>query len=71
MRESVPMPSHTSLMSAPTASQIFETALMKEILVAKKALDACLISSALLVLVTMMGGGIGAPVVLGMIFLRL
>ncbi len=62
MRESVPMPSHTCLTSAPTASQIEATALMNEIFIARNALEACLISSALLVLVMMSGGGICAPV---------
>ena len=36
------------------------TALMKEIFIARKALEACLISSALFVLVTMIAGGICA-----------
>ena len=40
------MPRATSLMSAPTASQTAATALMKEILVARKALAAYLIVSA-------------------------
>src|SRR3954447_19989265 len=40
------MPSTTSLTSAPTASQIAATALMNEILVARKALAAYLMVSA-------------------------
>src|SRR6185369_7055613 len=51
IRESVPMPSRTCSTSAPTASQTLATALIKEIFMARKALDACLISSALLALV--------------------
>ena len=61
IRASEPIPSQTSLMSAPTASQIFATALMKEIFVARNAFEACLISSALFVLVTIIGGGVLAP----------
>jgi hypothetical protein len=38
------------------------TALMKEIFMARNALEACLINSALLVLVTMMGAGNGSAV---------
>ena len=60
MRESVPTPWTTWFTFAPTDSQTEATALMKEIFIARKALDACLISSALFVLVTMMGGGIKA-----------
>ncbi len=40
------MPFMTWLTSAPAASQIFEMALMKEILAARKALEAYLITSA-------------------------
>ncbi len=56
----LPMPWHTWFTSAPTDSQMEATALMKEIFMARNALEACLISSALLVLVTMMGAGIEA-----------
>src|SRR5579859_6236095 len=51
MRESVPIPSRTCSTSAPTASHTLATALIKEIFIARKALEACLISSALLALV--------------------
>src|SRR5262249_61513338 len=47
IRPSLPMPLHTSSMSAPTDSQKFATALINEILSARKALDECLINSAL------------------------
>src|SRR5581483_11435759 len=48
MRASDPIPSTTWSMFAPTASHIVATALMKLIFIARKAFDACLISSALL-----------------------
>ena len=51
IRESVPIPRATCSISASTASHTFATALMKEIFSARKALQACLISSALLALV--------------------
>src|SRR2546430_11043711 len=43
--------SRTCSTSAPTASHTLATALIKEIFIARKALEACLISSALLALV--------------------
>ena len=46
MRASIPIPLATSVTSAPTSSQTFAISLMKEILVARKALDASLIISA-------------------------
>ena len=46
IRESRPMPVATSVISAPTRSQMFATSLIKLILVAKKALAAYLIISA-------------------------
>jgi hypothetical protein len=46
MRGSSPMPLATRATSAPDRSQIAATVLMKLILVARKALEACLISSA-------------------------
>ena len=55
---------------APTDSQTDATALMKEIFIARKALEACLISSALLVLVTMRGAGIEVRSGCGMASLR-
>ncbi len=48
MRGSRPMPRATSSTSAPARSQTRATWLMKLILVARKALEACLISSAVL-----------------------
>ena len=60
MRESVPMPWTTCFTLAPTDSQIDATALMNEIFIARKAFEACLINSALFVLVTISGGGICA-----------
>ena len=47
MRPSRPIPRATAWTSAPTASQRVEISLMKLILVARKALDAYLMSSAL------------------------
>src|ERR671911_1655607 len=47
MRPSSPMPADTSVTSAPTSSQRFEISFMKLILVARKALAAYLIISAL------------------------
>ena len=46
MRVSMPTPVATCSTSAPTASQMFATTLMKEIFTARKAIHACLISSA-------------------------
>ena len=46
MRLSLPIPTTTSLMSAPTPSQMAAMALMNDNLVAKKALAAYLIVSA-------------------------
>ena len=57
IRESVPIPSHTCCTFAPTDSQIDATALMKEIFIARNALEACLISSALFALVMISRGG--------------
>ena len=57
IRESVPIPSLTCSTFAPTASQIDATALIKEIFIARNALEACLISSALFELVTIRRGG--------------
>src|ERR1035438_5723528 len=57
MRASEPIPSRTWSTSAPTDSQIAATALMKLIFIARKALEAYLISSALFAVVTMKGGG--------------
>src|SRR5208282_6034825 len=57
IRESVPIPSHTCPTFAPTDSQIEATALMNEIFMARKAFEACLINSALFVLVMMRRGG--------------
>jgi len=42
---------------APTDSHMEATALMKEIFMARNAFEACLMSSALLLLVTMIGAG--------------
>src|SRR3989337_2868302 len=53
------MPLATSLMSAPSASQMLAISLMKEILVAKKALEAYLIISAVRSSVIMMGARSG------------
>src|SRR6266852_2583014 len=58
IRESVPIPSLTCSTFAPTDSQIDATALIKEIFIARNALEACLISSALFVLVTINRGGV-------------
>ena len=55
MRGSMEMPSLTSSMDAPTLSQRDAISLMKEILVARKALLAYLIISALVTSVTMKG----------------
>ena len=46
MRSSMPIARATSVTSAPVASHISETALMNEILVARKALAEALTSSA-------------------------
>ena len=51
------MPRATSSTSASTASQTLATELMKLIFIARKAFEACLISSALLALVRSSGGG--------------
>ena len=56
MRKSEPMPSLTWSTSAPTDSQRVATALMKLIFIARKALEAYLISSALLAVVAIRGG---------------
>ena len=50
-----PMPRATAVTSAPTFSHRSETMLMKEILVERKALAACLINSAVLMSVTTIG----------------
>jgi len=50
------MPRATCSTLALAASQRFETALTKDILRARKALEACLMISALLVLVSRSGG---------------
>ena len=71
MRLSVPIPWHTCCTLAPTDSQTDATALMNEIFIARNALEACLISSALLVLVTINGGGICARSGCGMASSRL
>ena len=57
MRLSSPMPRATCSMFASVASHRLETALMKEILSARKALEACLMISADLVEVFSSGGG--------------
>ena len=49
------MPSATWLTSAPTASHMSATMLMKEIFVERNAFAACLVSSAVLILVTRIG----------------
>src|ERR1700746_1787118 len=49
---SIPIPSATFDTSAPTASHKSDTMLMKEIFMARKEFDACLISSAELLSVT-------------------
>ncbi|MNN98100.1 hypothetical protein D3C81_2174050 [compost metagenome] len=49
---SIPMPCATSVTSAPTFSHMLAISLMKEILVARNALDAYLIISALRISVT-------------------
>ncbi len=59
MRLSAPMPTATSFTSAPSASQMLAISLMKEIFVARKALDAYLIISAVRRSVTMMGARSG------------
>jgi hypothetical protein len=46
MRGSYPIPVATSLMSAPSASQMLAISLMNEILVARNAFEAYLIISA-------------------------
>jgi hypothetical protein len=53
----VPIPSRTSSTFAPTDSQMVATALIKLIFIVRKAVDAYLITSADLVLVTITGGG--------------
>ena len=60
MRGSWPMPSATVTTSAPTSSQTLAISLMKVILVARKALDAYLIISAVATSVRMTGASIGA-----------
>jgi len=70
MRLSVPMPWHTCCTSAPTDSQIDATALTNEIFMARKALEACLISSALLALVMIKRRRKAHPVGAGMASLR-
>ena len=57
MRLSRPMPRATCSTFASVASQRFETALMNEIFSARKAFEACLMISALLVEVNRSGGG--------------
>ena len=56
MRESSPIARVTSLISAPTFSQRSAITLAYEIFSAKKEFDACLISSALLIVVTSSSG---------------
>ena len=56
MRRSRPMPRETSLTSAPRRSQMLAISLMKLILVARNALDAYLIISAVRMSVWMIGG---------------
>src|SRR5256885_16887026 len=70
MRLSVPIPWHTCCTFAPTDSQIEATALMNEIFIARNAFEACLISSALLAVVTISGGGSPAPAGGGEVFGR-
>src|SRR5215510_10162668 len=60
MRASMPMPLATSCTLAPEASQITEMALMYEIFRARNELAACLINSAELMSVTMIGALNGA-----------
>ena len=60
MRLSRPMPRATCSMFASVASQRLATALMKEILRARNALEACLMISADLVEVSSRGGGAAA-----------
>ena len=55
MRLSSPMPLATTSTSAPQASQICATSLMKEILVARKPFEAYLMSSAVSTSVMMNG----------------
>ena len=55
MRSSRPIPRATTSTSAPSASHIAATSLMNEILVARKPLEAYLISSALSTSVTTKG----------------
>ncbi len=55
MRLSRPMPLATSTTSAPVSSQTLAISLMNEILVARKALDASLTISALLMSVRTRG----------------
>lgn len=56
MRVSSPIARATSVMSAPTCSARRENSLIKLILVAKKALAAYLVSSALVGVVVIRGG---------------
>ena len=56
IRLSIPMPLATCSTSASTASHRLATTLIKEIFIARKALEACLMSSAALVEVCRMGG---------------
>ena len=55
MRGSLPIPTATSFMSAPSASHILAISLMKDIFVAKNALEAYFIISAVRKSVTMIG----------------
>ena len=63
------MPSATLVTSAPTASHRFATMLMKEIFIARKELEACLISSAEPVSVTRKTGSFrfGQPAWIGQV----
>ena len=60
MRSSRPMPRATSTTSAPVSSQTLAISLMKEIFVARKALDASLTISADLTSVRTIGASSGA-----------
>ena len=66
MRESEPTPAQTSVISAPTHSAMLATVFTNEIFMAKNALAACLISSALLALVMMIRAFRGAASGAGM-----
>ena len=59
MRASSPMPLTTWVTSAPAASQMLAMALANEILVARKALEAYLIISALATSTTIIGRSSG------------